>query len=497
MTPMSVIDPRTPCIIGVAQRTWHPGTPDVPEPLAMQEEVARGAAADAGSAGLLQDLDSLQVVYCQSWPYDDPVGRLATRLGADPRQRVYSGIGGTTPQQLVSAIAEDVLRGDTELALVVGAEALYSLRQIKKAGERAAWSHRDPEKKPFPFEAMPHASEIAHEVFQAYLTFALLDIARRAARGTSPQQHVAEIGATLASMSSVAAANPHAWFPTARSAAELVTPRPDNRMVAYPYTKHTVSVMDVDMAAAVVVASVAKADALGVPEDKRVYLRGWAYGTDAWYPAARAELGASPAMRAVSAAALTGAGIGVDDLSAFDLYSCFASSVHFACDALGLSPTDPRGLTVTGGLPFAGGPASNYMLHSIAAMVDRLRAAGGAGLVSGVGMHMTKHAYAVYSTSPGPVRVPDTAGLKATLKAVSDRPIAEAYSGDATIAAYSVEHGRDGAAARGVLILDVPDGARAYAKVTDAALLADLETEELVGRQVAVVAEGAVAVARW
>jgi acetyl-CoA C-acetyltransferase len=495
MTRMSEIDPRTPCIIGVAQRTWRPGTPDVPEPLVMQEEVAHAAADDAGSPGLLQELDSLQVVYCQSWPYEDPVGLLAARLGADPKHRLYSGIGGTTPQQLVNDIAESILRGDTDLALVVGAEALYTLRQIKKTGERAAWSHRDPVKKPFPFEAMPHASEITHEVFQAYLTFALLDIARRADRGATPSDHLRAIGETLAPMSEVAATNPYAWFPSARSAEELVTPTADNRLVAYPYTKHSVAVMDVDMAAAVVVASAARADALGVPEDQRVYLRGWAYGTDAWFPAARAELGASPAMRAVSAVALAGAGLGVDDIGAFDLYSCFASSVHFACDALGLSPTDARGVTVTGGLPFAGGPASNYMLHSIAAMVARLRAAGGHGLVSGVGMHMTKHVYAVYSASPGRVTPPDSAALKAGLKTVADRTVVEGFSGEATIAAYSVLHARDAAAERGVLILDVDAGSRAYAVVRDAGLLAQLEAEECVGRSVRVVTDGAVSVA--
>ena len=44
-------------------------------------------------------------------------------------------------------------------------------------------------------------------------------------------------------------------------------------MVAYPYTKLMTSIMDVDMAAGVVLATHDRADALGVPEEKRVYLR--------------------------------------------------------------------------------------------------------------------------------------------------------------------------------------------------------------------------------
>src|SRR5207245_2941311 len=62
------VDPRTPCLIGVAQRTWRlaPGAEatDAPEPLDMWEEVARAAADDSGNPGLLSQLESLQVVDC-------------------------------------------------------------------------------------------------------------------------------------------------------------------------------------------------------------------------------------------------------------------------------------------------------------------------------------------------------------------------------------------------------------------------------------------------
>ena len=51
---------------------------------------------------------------------------------------------------------------------------------------------------------------------------------------------------------------------------------------------------------------------------------------------------------------LARAGITTADLDWFDLYSCFPSAVEAAVDALGLDPFDPRGLTVTGGLPYHG-----------------------------------------------------------------------------------------------------------------------------------------------
>src|SRR5439155_21909718 len=205
--------------------------------------------------------------------------------------------------------------------------------------------------------------------------------------------------------------------------------------------------VDVRVAAPPLVRAHEKADALGVPADRRVYLRGWCYATDPGYVAEHEPMWGSAAMDAASLEALRAAGVGVDDLAHLDLYSCFGSSVNFALDALGVAADDPRGVTVTGGLPFAGGAGSDYMTHSIAAMPAVLRAdPGSAGLVSGVGMHMTKHVFGVYSTAPGEVRLPDQQGVQAGLDARPKKAIRDTYAGPATIATYSVAHARTGEA---------------------------------------------------
>ena len=184
-------------------------------------------------------------------------------------------------------------------------------------------------------------------------------------------------------------------------------------MIADPYTKLMTAFMDVDMTAGVLLTTHEEAESLGVPADRRVYLRGWAFARDATHLAARSHLHRSEAMAVASDEALGAAGATVDDVEVFDLYSCFSAALGFATDALGLRPGDPRPLTVTGALPYHGGPSSNYMSHSIGHLVDRLRARPGAlGLVSGIGMHMTKHVFACYSTTPGPVRPPDYLALQ-------------------------------------------------------------------------------------
>jgi acetyl-CoA C-acetyltransferase len=482
------VDPRSPCIVGVATRTWHPddvGAAGAPEPLEMWADVASAAARDSGGRAVLEAVDSMNIVYCQTCQYDDPTARLAERLGLTPKKRFYSGIGGTTSQQLVAAAAEAILDGESDVVLITSAEALATQRLAKRRGERVPYSFRPEERRPFPWEAPLHPAEVAHDVFQAWLTFAVFDNARRAHLGVGLDEYRRGIGELMAPLTEVAAHNPDAWFPIARTADEIAAPTADNRMVGYPYTKFMVAIMDVDMAAAIIVTSHERADALGVPPDQRVYLRGWCYATDPVYVAEHREMWRSPAMAAASGEALRCAGSHIDGVAHLDLYSCFASSLHFARDALGIAPGDSRALSVTGGLPYHGGPGSGYMTHSIAQMARELRAdPGSTGMVSGVGMNMTKHAFGVYSNRPGPVVRPDAARVQQALDAAGTVEIAETWDGDGEVAAYSVVHGRDGEPEWALLVCDVADGRRSYARSTAPDLLESAESEELVGRRV-------------
>jgi acetyl-CoA C-acetyltransferase len=470
-------------LIGWARSVRHPG-----EPLEAWADVLAATAVSAAA------VDSLDVVYCQSWPYDDPPGRLASRVGAAPRRTRYSGIGGTTPLTLLGQACARIEAGESEVGAIVAGEALATVRRFRKEGARPEWSHRDPVKRPFPFEAPFHPAEVAHQVFQAYTTFALRDVARRAHLGVSVDDHRAAIGRMFAPMTEVAAANPYAWFPVARTPGELMDVSPANRLVAHPYTKLVTSIMDVDQAAALVVASEEGADRLGVPADRRVRVRGWADDRDPDYVAEHDQLWRAPAMETALRSALRRAGVGVDDVARFDLYSCFPSSVAFSLDALGLGPDDDRRpFTVTGGLPYAGGPGSGYGVGAVAAMADALVAdPGSVGMVTGVGMHLSKHAAVVLSTEPGgPPAGPDPdPGPVARIR----RPIAEAVDGPAVVEAYTVHHGPDGEATDALLVCGVldPEGGRCYARATEPDLMAAMEREEFVGRRVELRSDGSV-----
>ncbi len=103
-----------------------------------------------------------------------------------------------------------------------------------------------------------------------------------------------------------------------------------------------------------------------------VFLHASAEAHDHYFFTERWSLADSPAIAAAVGDALAAAGLDTDDVARFDLYSCFPSAVQVAMRALGIADDDPRPLTVTGGLGFAGGPVNNYPTHAIARMVEVL-----------------------------------------------------------------------------------------------------------------------------
>lgn len=466
------IDPRSPCLIGTARRTWHPGGPPAPEPLVMWDQLSRAAALDGSTDhDVLGAIDYLGLVHCQSWAYDRPVDRLSHRLAITDAHHVESILAGTSPQRLVNQAAVRMLRGETSVALVVGGEALATRHRHDRNNDPPSWSHPHPSPPVLPVDLdewyLP--TEIAHGVLPAWLTFALLEQARWAERG-GPLGPRSELNGVIAHLMDVASTNPDAWFAQKRPLDELVLAGTDNRMVATPYTKRMTAFMDVDMAAANLLVTKEVADAWNVPDDRRVYLRGWGFARDAVHIGARPLLGSSPGMRTATTAALDAAAIDVDDVDAFDLYSCFGSAVQFAADALELAPDDPRPRSVTGGLPYHGGPSSNYMSHSIGHLVSLLRdGKADTALCTGVGMHMTKHVAAVWARSPGPIRRWDDDSVQrwAQPDGPDDWQVADRVDGTGTLAAATVVHDHAGEPDHVIAICNLDKGTRCYAKTTD------------------------------
>ena len=135
--------------------------------------------------------------------------------------------------------------------------------------------------------------------------------------GVSQEEHIAHIAELCSRMSRVAADNPYAWRPQFQTAQQINTVEKRNRYIGYPYTRAMNPILEVDMAAAVIMTTVAKARELDIDESKWIYLRGGADVNDIWYVSERPTLHASPAINMAWSSVSAQAGIALDEISHF------------------------------------------------------------------------------------------------------------------------------------------------------------------------------------
>jgi len=172
------------------------------------------------------------------------------------------------------------------------------------------------------------------------------------------------------------------------------------------------------------------------------------------------------------------------DIDALDLYSCFPSAVQIACDEMNISLDDPRGLTVTGGLPYFGGPGNNYVTHSIAEMVNKVRASPGIkGLVTANGNYVTKQSVGIYSTEPAekPFSPKNPSIYQAQINSQKGPSVTEFANGNATIETYTIMHDRKGPSF-GILFGRLADKSRFIANTPeDIGLMSKMTSEDYLG----------------
>jgi acetyl-CoA C-acetyltransferase len=489
------LDPRTPILIGVGQTVSHWDGADMnaaPSPVSLAAVASRAAIADTGAAGVATAIDTVVVVRTVADSGGRVIGKsrcanppatLSQRLGLAPRRLIYSSVGGNQPQGLVNEFAKAVFEGDAEVVLLTGAEAIAAQKLASRRGIELDWSHSaegEMEDRGFG-PPLLNAYEMTNGLGAPTQTYPAFENALRTRLGLDLAAHRHLMSEIWAPFSAVAAANPYSQFPTARDVAFLETVSPENYQIADPFLKWHVAQDAVNMSAAVIVTTVGKARALGVEEGKWVYLHGHAQVADV-LTIERPELSRSRAMDKVLQRTLASSERTIAEMAYVDLYSCFPCAVLIASEAIGLDwrTTTP---TVTGGLPFFGGPGNSYSMHAIATMVERLRGDPGAyGLVLANGGFLSKEAGGVYSTTPPAAWEPvSSADLQSAIDS-APKPTLLSESTRGTVLSYTVTYAK-GLPQRAFIIAENDKG-RVLARLRsgDAATLAALVNEDPIGQ---------------
>jgi acetyl-CoA C-acetyltransferase len=277
-------------------------------------------------------------------------------------------------------------------------------------------------------------------------------------------------------------------------AEEIRDPTAKNSMLAFPYTKRHCSQWNVNRAVAIIVCSAGRAAQLGLDGEGWIYPLAAAESKHVVTLAQQRQLHSHLGTVVCGERTLALAGIDTHDLTAAELYSCFPSAIQSFAHDLKLENVCP--LTVTGAMPFAGGPFNHFSLEGVARMVEvlRSRAPGGAskrrnGLVSNLSGIFGKQACVVLSNVPNGGGY----GYEDVTRAVAEQdlplPLTGDYTGPATIVGYTVMFNRD-EISHGIAICDTPRGERTVARTEDRTLLESMTREEFCGRVIEVLSDG-------
>jgi acetyl-CoA C-acetyltransferase len=472
---------RIPVIIGVGEIVDRPK--DIAaglEPLALLEEALKHAETDSGSQWL-GGIESLDIVNFLSWRYQDPAKQLSDRLGIKPAHAYYGPVGGESPIRYLHEAAQRIARGECSVAAVCGAEAQSTATKAERAGVTLPWTpfaHDVPEPKRGAAFQKPMAVKLG--VFRPITVYPFYEAASAAHWGQTPREAMAESGALWSAYSNVASQNPNSWLKRRFTSDEITTPTPDNRLIAWPYTKLMVANPTVNMGGAILMTSLAKARAAGIPEDRLVHIMGGASAEEPREYLARDQFFESHAQNAVLKSVMDLVGGDGKAFDAIELYSCFPCVPKMARRTLGLG--DDVQPTVAGGLTFFGAPLNTYMTHAACAMVRKLRDGAKLGLLYGQGGFVTKHHALVLSReAPREALAQET-----SVQAKADRCrgavpdfVTEA-DGKGAVESFTVIYGRNGKVEHGVVMLRTASKARALARVpaSDGATLAHLVNME-------------------
>lgn len=490
---------NTPIIIGAGQyveRLNNRSKPPFSSPMQLAANACQTALNDAGVPAT--EIDSIAVIRLFSdtvKAWDSPFGgsnnppeSVARRIGATPAHRVYSSAGGTEPLHVMTELLQAIARGEKKCALLTGAEAIASQRFALRNGFEDDWE----EEFDAPFENREYRQRfVSHEEISCGLSlpvrsYAVIENIQAHQMGHDVQQHRHYMAKLITPFSEVSATNPYAQSPTSYTVQELAKPGPDNYPISLPYSKRLIAQDAVNQAAALLLTSAGNARRLGVDPGQWIFIESYAEGID-HYLTQRVDPGRSAVMERVLTTTMEKADANCADMNLIDIYSCFPCAVHAACDVLGLPADGSRPLTVTGGLPFFGGPGNNYTTHALAEVAVRLRGAQSRALITANGGMLSKHAAAILTTEPARAANIDwdrEDGFAVDCADIPLRPYsAEPQQGD--IISYTVVS-RRGKADIGMVLAESRTGERLLASSTAPEITDWMQRHNPIGRAIKV-----------
>ena len=385
-----------PVVVGVAAIQQKGNFEELDEALILMDKATKSAIKDAGNESIKNYIDEIRIPK-GFWKYRDPGKWIAKNNNFKKDPTTYVTKIGVLQQNLINEACLQIEKGEIEASLIVGGEARY--KNLRSKIEKKSFKEEKLEENPDFYikakEDLYGDEELEALGAMAVGYYAVIETALRKAHNEEIKEHKEKIGKQYKQFSDVALKNKNAWTDESFSEEEIIFVSKKNKLMAYPYNKLHCTSWNVNQSAALIICSEKIADKLMIDTSQRVYPIASTENNHMISVQQRPKLYESFGMNYAAKmirSYIKKLGISID---AYDLYSCFPAAVRMFKDSLKIEDGEP--LTVTGSMPFAGGPLNSYVLHSSVEMIKKIRANEiNYGLVTGVSGMMTKQSFCVW-----------------------------------------------------------------------------------------------------
>ena len=388
-----------PVLVGIGSLQQKGSFSELDEALILMEKATIQAIEDSRSLKIKNYIDEIQIPKGY-WAYRDPGKWIAEKHGFSKAKTSVTKIG-VLQQNLINSACRKILNGDIRASLIVGGEARFKKIQALKEGLvfEEMQLNVNPDHYVKAKEDLYVPEEIEALGMMAVGYYAVIESALRHKSKRSIEDHEKFLGDLYAKFSEIATQNPHAWNQKIFTSEEIQNPSAKNQRIAYPYNKLHNSSWNVNQASALILTSEEVANKLSIPSAQRVYPLVSSETNHMIGVIQRPDIAHPVGLQLASQFLLETAAKNKICPNLYELYSCFPAAVQLFAESLNVPDNIDK--TITGGMPFAGGPLNNYMLHATAQMLIRIREhTNDIGLITGVSGMMTKQALAIWGKDP-------------------------------------------------------------------------------------------------
>ena len=469
-------------VIGVSTIQQKGDFENLDEALLLMDQAVKEALSDSGNKSIKDQIDEIRIPK-GFWRNRDPGKWIAKNNDFKKIPTTYVAKIGVLQQNLINEACLKIENGEINAAIILGGEARY--KQLRSIIEKKEYSETKLDENPDFYikakEDLYGDEELKELGAMAVGYYASMETAIRKNDDETIEEHQNNIASMYEEFSKVASNNEDAWLDHPYSREEILVISKKNKMLAYPYNKLHCTSWNVNQSAALIICSEELANKLEIDNNKRVYPISSSENNHMIAIQQRPKLFESLGM--IYAAKSINKMMKKLDirLDAYDLYSCFPAAVKMFSKSLELGSEIPK--TITGSMPYAGGPLNSFVIHSTVKMIQKIRALEVRhGLVTGVSGMMTKQSFCVWGKEYQKQFIFDDVTERAKL---DENPVelSNIAEGEGEIIGYTIIQGSDNAP-KAVLYLDDEKKHRKVVSSLDKNFINLLMEEEWVGKKV-------------